>query len=252
MIRLEEINKSFSGQVLFENLNLHVRKRETVVLFGPSGMGKTILIKLCLGLILPDHGKVFIDGDRVDSMNEDELINMRLKTGTLFQYYALFDSMTVAENVGFYLKNHTELSEKEIADRVHHELKTVHLEGNENVMPSELSGGMKKRVGIARALIHRPKIIFYDSPTDGLDPVTADTVIDLIQDLNENLGITSLIISNDMNISFRIASKMGMLHKGHLRIYGAPNEISSSKDPYVYQFIRGLDKGPLVKEYEQN
>ncbi len=248
MIRLEHVYKSFDGKQLFCDLNLEVKKRETVVLFGPSGAGKTVLLKMCLGLIRPDKGKIYIDNKRIDTMKEAELTRMRLKTGMLFQYYALFDSMTVLENVGFYLKNHTNLSDEEIHRRVISDLAQVRLEGTEHLKPAELSGGMQKRVGIARALIHRPDIAFYDSPTDGLDPVTADVIIALIANLNATLGTTVLGISNDMNTAFKLATKMGMLFKGKLHAFGTPDEIAKSKDPYVFQFIRGKENGPLLEE----
>ena len=250
MIELRGIYKSFNGKPIFCDLNLKINAHETVVLFGPSGVGKTVLIKLCLGLVKPDRGEIYIDGDRVDTMSESELTEMRLKTGTLFQYYALFDSMTVEKNVGFFLNNHTKLTPKEIETRVIAELDRVDLKGNEALKPGELSGGMQKRVGIARALIHKPKIIFYDSPTDGLDPVTADRIIDLIRQLNDDLKITSLVISNDMNTAFRVATHMGMLYKGKIHAFGFPDDISNSQDPYVYQFIRGLETGPLLDETE--
>ncbi|MBN1356853.1 ATP-binding cassette domain-containing protein [bacterium] len=250
MIRLENISKSFGNIRIFEDLNLHVRERETTVIFGPSAMGKTLLVKLCLGLIRPDSGRITIDGERIDTMPEDDKIQMRLKTGTLFQNNALFDSLTVAQNVGFYLSNHSRMTPEEIMDKVVSELKLVNLEDSEHLKPAELSGGMQKRVGIARATVHRPKILFYDAPTDGLDPVTADTIMDLIKDLNKRLGTTTLIISNDMNTAFRLATHMGMLIHRRIHIYGTPEEIASSRDPYVYQFIRGLEKGPILDDQE--
>jgi phospholipid/cholesterol/gamma-HCH transport system ATP-binding protein len=248
MIRLEGVHKSFDSLNLFTGLNLQVKERETVVIFGPSGSGKTVLLKLCLGIIRPDRGEIIIDGHHLSTMNEAELTQMRLKTGTLFQYYALFDSMTVAENIGFYLANHSDISPEELHEKVVRELELVDLEGSDQLKPAELSGGMQKRVGIARALIHRPKILFYDAPTDGLDPVTADRIIDLITDLNERLGTTSLVISNDMNTAFRLATHMGMLLHGRIHAYGTPAEIAASRDPYVYQFIRGLEEGPLLDD----
>ncbi len=248
MIELRNVSKKMGSRQLFKNLDLKVEKNETVVFFGPSGAGKTVLIKLCLGLIKPDSGEIYIDNQRIDTMNEEELMAMRLKTGTLFQYYALFDSMTVEENVGFYLNNHVKISGGELERRVEEELKQVNLSGSQKLKPAELSGGMQKRVGIARAIIHRPQIVFYDAPTDGLDPVTSDTIISLIRDLNRNLGVTSLIISNDMSLVFRLASHAGMLCRGELRIFGTTEDIAESKDPYVYQFIRGNEKGPLLDD----
>jgi phospholipid/cholesterol/gamma-HCH transport system ATP-binding protein len=248
MIKLINIEKSFGSQKIFCGLNLDVAQGETVVLFGPSGVGKTVLLKMCLGLIKPDKGEIHIDGERTEIMTESELTTMRLKTGMLFQYYALFDSMTVSENVGFYLANHTNLSPDEINKRVKEDLERVRLTGSELLKPSELSGGMQKRVGIARALVHRPKLIFYDAPTDGLDPVTSDVIIELIADLNRQLGITALVISNDMNTAFKLANHMGMIYKGKMHAFGTPDEIAGMRDPYVFQFIRGNEQGPLLEE----
>ena len=248
MIELKHVSKKMGSRQLFRDLNLKIEKNETVVVFGPSGAGKTVLIKICLGLIKPDSGEVIIDNQRIDQMTDRELMKMRLKTGTLFQYYALFDSMTVEQNVGFYLSNHDRLSDEEIKNRVFRDLSLVNLSGSEKLKPAELSGGMQKRVGIARAIIHRPQIIYYDAPTDGLDPVTSDTIISLIKNLNSDLGVTSLIISNDMNLMFRLASNTGMLCKGKMRVFGSPQKIAESRDPYVYQFIRGNENGPLLDD----
>jgi len=189
-----------------------------------------------------------IDGKDLASLDESELTRLRLRTGTLFQYYALFDSMTVAENIGFYLKNHTDLTPDIISHRVSDELKSVDLSGSEHLMPSELSGGMQKRVGIARARIHRPEIVFYDSPTDGLDPVTADRIIDLIKALDSDTKTTSLIISNDMNTAFKLGDRIGMLLNGKIHHIDTPEAIVASSDPYIYQFIRGLEKGPILDD----
>ncbi|MBN1552670.1 ATP-binding cassette domain-containing protein [bacterium] len=251
MIELRGVYKQFQNHQLFTDLNLSIKARETVVLFGPSGSGKTVLIKMCLGLIKPDRGEIYLDGERIDNLPEKQLTQIRMKTGTLFQYYALFDSLTVSQNVAFYLANHTDMTEEEINTRVREILIQVNLDGNQHLKPAELSGGMQKRVGIARALVHQPKIIFYDSPTDGLDPVTADRIIDLIKKLDTDLGTTSLVISNDMNTAFRVADRMGMIYNGNILQIGTPGAIAASKDPYVYQFIRGLETGPLLDEMEK-
>ncbi|HPQ40575.1 MAG TPA: ATP-binding cassette domain-containing protein [bacterium] len=247
MIRLENIWKSFEGHAVLKGINLHVHEKECLVICGPGGTGKTVLMKICQGLIKPDRGRVLLKNQDLGLMNEQELMAYRLDTGMLFQNYALFDSMTVAENVGFYLANHTKLSASEILNEVREKLSAVRLEGSENLMPSELSGGMQKRVGIARALVHGPTIMFYDSPTDGLDPVTTDAIIDQILEINESLGVTALVISNDMNTVFRLGDRIAMLHNGVIHSIGSPDEIRKSRDPFVYQFIRGLGEGPLYQ-----
>ena len=245
MIRLENIKKSFDGRTVLTDINLSVNEKETVVLCGPGGSGKTVLLKICQGLIKPDSGSAFLYDRNIMTLTEMEMMQIRLNIGMLFQNYALFDSMTVGQNVGFYLKNHTKMSANKIAETVKENLKLVRLEGSYDLMPSELSGGMQKRVGIARALIHRPQIMLYDSPTDGLDPVTADTIVDNIIAINQQLGITSLVISNDMNTAFRLGQRIAFLYNGKIHAIGSAEEISQSRDPYVFQFIRGLGEGPL-------
>ncbi len=250
MIELRNIKKSFDGKIILSDINLCLEAKESVVVCGPGGSGKTVLLKICQGLVKPDIGSVLIDDRNIFGLTESELMETRLNIGMLFQNYALFDSMTVGENVGFFLRNHSKLSEEEITEKVRENLKLVHLDGTENLMPSELSGGMQKRVGIARALIHRPRIMLYDSPTDGLDPVTADAIVDSIISINQQMGITSLIISNDMNTTFRLGHRIAFLYDGVIRAIGTPEEISQSQDPYVFQFIRGLGEGPLYSANE--
>ena len=245
MIKLENVHKSFGCTVVLEKINLHVADNESVIICGPGGSGKTTLLKLCQGLIKPDSGRVLINNKNIGMISDIELMEIRKNIGMLFQYYALFDSMTVAQNVGFYLANHTDLTATEIEQRVRDNLKLVRLEESYDLMPSELSGGMQKRVGIARALTHRPGIILYDSPTDGLDPVTADAIVDMILSINKQFGITSLIVSNDMNTIFRLGDRIAFLYNGNIHAVGTPDDIIHSKDPHVYQFIQGLGQGPL-------
>ncbi|MGB3976036.1 MAG: ATP-binding cassette domain-containing protein [bacterium] len=247
MIKLENVHKAFGSSVILKKINLHVGENESVVVCGPGGSGKTTLLKLCQGLVKPDSGRVLIDNRDIGKIPDTELMEMRKNIGMLFQYYALFDSMTVAQNVGFYLANHTDLTPEEIEHRVRDNLKLVRLEESYDLMPSELSGGMQKRVGIARALTHRPSIILYDSPTDGLDPVTADAIVDMILSINKQFGITSLIVSNDMNTIFRLGNRIAFLYNGNIHAIGTPDDIIHSEDPYVYQFIRGLGQGPLYE-----
>jgi len=248
MIRLNKVSKSFKKQVVLKEIDLHVHTNETVVVCGPGGCGKTILMKLCQGLLKPDTGQIIINNKDIGLMKESELMHFRLDTGVLFQNYALFDSMTVAQNVGFYLANHTKKKIKEINTEVSKYLSMVRLQNAHDLLPSELSGGMQKRVGIARALVHKPSIMFYDSPTDGLDPVTSDAIVDNILSLNSELGVTSLVISNDMNTAFRLGDRIALLNNGIIHAIGTPTEMSNSKDPYVYQFIRGLRDGPLYND----
>lgn len=245
MIDLQGIKKVFDGRVVLSDVNLHVAEKEAVVVCGPGGAGKTVLLKICQALVRPDSGSVTIGGQSILNLPETELMRIRLNIGMLFQNYALFDSMTVGQNVGFYLSNHSKMTRDEIELTVKENLKLVRLDGSYDLMPSELSGGMQKRVGIARALIHRPRIMLYDSPTDGLDPVTADAIVDSIVAINQQLGITSLIISNDMNTAFRLGQRLAFLHDGRIYAIGTPEEMTRSKDPYVFQFIRGLGEGPL-------
>jgi phospholipid/cholesterol/gamma-HCH transport system ATP-binding protein len=248
MITLNQVTKIFGSRRLLDGIDLTIETGQTLVLFGPSGTGKTVLMKIILGLVRPDGGTITVDEERIDQMRERELTKYRLKTGTLFQYYALFDSMTVLENVGFYLKNHSIMPVDQISKIVSEELSRVSMDGSENLKPAELSGGMQKRVGIARAIVHRPAILFYDSPTDGLDPVTSDRIIELIKEINSKFNVTSLVISNDMNTAFRLGNKLAMLLHGKIHYSGTPEEVAASSDPYVYQFIRGLETGPLTKE----
>ncbi len=245
MIELRNIKKLFDGKVVLSDINLCLKLKETLVVCGPGGSGKTVLLKISQGLVRPDFGTVLIEDRNIFDLTESELMETRLNIGMLFQNYALFDSMTIGENVGFFLRNHSKLSENEIRESVIENLKLVRLDGTFDLMPSELSGGMQKRVGIARALIHRPRIMLYDSPTDGLDPVTADAIVDNIISINQQLGITSLVISNDMNTAFRLGHRIAFLYEGVIHAVGTPEEISRSSDPYVYQFIRGLGEGPL-------
>ena len=248
MIELIGVSKKFGRKQVLSDVSFSIPEGENLVVFGPSGVGKTVLVKLILGLLKPDSGKIIINGMDISRMRERELTEFRLQTGTLFQYYALFDSMTVLENVGFYLKNHSSMKPEEIYRQVSEELERVNLQGSEHLKPVELSGGMQKRVGIARAIIHRPKLLFYDSPTDGLDPVTSDRIIELIKMINQQFKITSLVISNDMTTAFRLGNRLAMLLHGTIHAIGPPEAIAASTDPYVYQFIRGIETGPLTKE----
>ena len=246
MIEIINLSKSFTSSKVLDNLNLIINSGEVIVIIGRSGCGKSVLLKHIIGLIKPDMGQVIVCGNDMTRLEEHELDKLRLSFGMLFQGSALFDSMTVGENVGFTLKEHTDMPEEEIRKKVANSLELVGLKGIENLMPSELSGGMKKRVGLARAICNNPKIILYDEPTTGLDPIMADAINDLIIDLNSKLNVTSIVVTHDMVSAYKIADRIAMLYKGKIIEIGAPEEIKNTKDPIVKQFITGAAKGPIT------
>ena len=248
MIEIINLSKSFTSSKVLDNLNLIINSGEVIVIIGRSGCGKSVLLKHIIGLIRPDMGQVIVDGNDMTRLEEHELDKLRLSFGMLFQGSALFDSMTVGENVGFTLREHTGLPEEEIRGKVANSLELVGLKGIEKLMPSELSGGMKKRVGLARAICNNPKIILYDEPTTGLDPIMADAINDLIIDLNSKLNVTSIVVTHDMVSAYKIADRIAMLYKGRIIEIGAPEEIKNTKDPIVKQFITGAAKGPITED----
>ena len=246
MIEIINLSKSFNNKKVLDSLNLIINSGEVIVIIGRSGCGKSVLLKHIIGLTKPDLGQVIIDGNDMTRLEESEMDKLRLSFGMLFQGSALFDSMTVGENVGFTLKEHTDAPEKEIRAKVAGSLELVGLKGIEKLMPSELSGGMKKRVGLARAICNNPKIILYDEPTTGLDPIMADAINDLIIDLNNKLNVTSIVVTHDMVSAYKIADRIAMLYKGRIIAAGTPDEIKNTKDPIVKQFITGAAKGPIT------
>ena len=246
MIEIINLSKSFNNKKVLDSLNLIINSGEVIVIIGRSGCGKSVLLKHIIGLTKPDLGQVIIDGNDMTRLEESEMDKLRLSFGMLFQGSALFDSMTVGENVGFTLKEHTNAPEKEIKAKVAGSLELVGLKGIEKLMPSELSGGMKKRVGLARAICNNPKIILYDEPTTGLDPIMADAINDLIIDLNNKLNVTSIVVTHDMVSAYKIADRIAMLYKGRIIAAGTPDEIKNTKDPIVKQFITGAAKGPIT------
>ncbi|HAZ10242.1 MAG: ABC transporter ATP-binding protein [Omnitrophica bacterium GWA2_41_15] len=248
MIEIINLSKSFTGAKVLDNLNLIINSGEVIVIIGRSGCGKSVLLKHIIGLIKPDMGQVIIDGNDMTRLEEYEMDKLRLSFGMLFQGAALFDSMTVGENVGFKLREHTDISDSEIRKKVADALELVGLKGIENLMPSELSGGMKKRVGLGRAICNNPKIILYDEPTTGLDPIMADAINGLIADLNNKLNVTSIVVTHDMVSAFKIADRIAMLYKGKIITIGTPDEIKNTKDPIVKQFITGAAKGPITED----
>lgn len=236
-IRVKDVYKSFKDNSVLEDVSFSVNRGENFVIMGQSGCGKSVLLKLITGLMKPDSGKIWIDGQEITALKERELNEIRKKIGMLFQSSALFDSMTVEENVGFMLNQHTNLDSAEIQQIVAEKLKLVNLEGTEKLKPAELSGGMKKRVGLARAIAMDPQIVFYDEPTTGLDPITAEEIRYLIKDLDEKMEITSVIVTHDMRSAFFLANRGIMISNGKIAEIGTMEEIRNSKNPIVQQFI---------------
>ncbi|MBU4312640.1 MAG: ABC transporter ATP-binding protein [Candidatus Omnitrophica bacterium] len=246
MIEIINLSKSFGNNRVLDNLNLLIKSGETMVIIGRSGCGKSVLLKHMIGLLKPDFGQVIINDRDVCRMEQKELDDLRLKFGMLFQGAALFDSMTVGENVGFALREHTNIAEEIIQEKVAKALNHVGLKGIEDLMPAELSGGMKKRVGLARAICNEPDIILYDEPTTGLDPIMADAINNLIIDLNNKLKVTSIVVTHDMTSAYKIATKVAMLYHGKIVEVGTPDEIKHTEDPLVRQFVTGAAKGPIT------
>ena len=228
-----------------DGVNLEVEPGETMVIIGPSGCGKSVLLKHIIGILKPDEGEIVIYDQDITRLREKELNEMRKKFGMLFQGAALFDSLNVEENVGFGLREHTNLSEREIKEIIREKLKTVGLEDIAGLKPAELSGGMRKRVGLARAIAMDPEIVFYDEPTTGIDPIMGDIINNLILELNNRLNITSVAVTHDMNSAYKIADRMAMLYKGRIIEIGSVEAIKNTQNPVVRQFIRGIAEGPI-------
>jgi len=236
------LHKRFGEQVVLSGLDLRIETGECVVIIGRSGGGKSILLKHLIGLMQPDHGDVLIDGECLTGLSERQLLPIRRKFGMLFQSAALFDSMTVAQNVGFALERSRQWTAKEIALKVAEALERVELPGIEQKRPSELSGGMRKRVGLARAIIYRPSIILYDEPTTGLDPIMADSIDHMIVRICQALNVTSVAVTHDMRSAGCIGQRILMLHEGRIYASGAPKEMFESNDPVVRQFVQGTSE----------
>lgn len=247
MIEIINLCKSFDGHVVLDNLNLNINEGETTVIIGRSGCGKSVLLKHIIGLMRPDSGQILIDGKDIVKMDEKELNELRMNFGMLFQGAALFDSMNVLENVAFGMMEHTNSDMGEIKKRVKECLDLVGLKSIEDKKPAELSGGMRKRVGLARAICLRPKSILYDEPTTGVDPIMGDAINDLIIELHKQLGVTSIAVTHDMTSAYKIASKIAMLYNGKIIAVGKPDEINNTKNPIVHQFITGASKGPITE-----
>jgi phospholipid/cholesterol/gamma-HCH transport system ATP-binding protein len=246
IIELRHIDKSFGGRQVLRDMSIEVEKGESLVIVGGSGTGKSVTLKHIIGLLRPDRGEVLIDGQNITHMKDVELNQFRRRFGMSFQEGALFDSMSVFENIAFPLRRHTKMKEAEIRARVEECLEDVHLQGVEKKRPSELSGGMRRRVGFARAISLKPEILLFDEPTTGLDPVISDVIADLIEEMDVKLGTTTVTITHDMKVAFKIADRVAMLHKGHIIEEGTAEQFQRSTNPIVQQFIEGRAQGPLT------
>jgi phospholipid/cholesterol/gamma-HCH transport system ATP-binding protein len=240
MIEVRDLKKSFGSHKILDGVSFQIDKGESIVIIGRSGGGKSVLLKHLIGLLKPDEGSVLIEGENIVPMNERDLLRVRHRFGMLFQGAALFDSMTVAENVGFAFRHSPELTEKQIAEKVADVLEMVELPGIGNKKPSELSGGMRKRVGLARAIIYQPEIVLYDEPTTGLDPVMSDSIDQLIIRVRDKLNVTSVVVTHDMRSARRVGHRILMLHNKKIHASGTPDEIFESKDPVIRKFIDGV------------
>ncbi|MBI3070917.1 MAG: ATP-binding cassette domain-containing protein [Deltaproteobacteria bacterium] len=245
MIEFQNVWMQFASEVVLKNISLSVREGLTLGLIGTPSSGKTVLMKLAAGLIRPTRGEVLIGGQPITALSEHALFAVRQRIGMLFQNNALFDYMTVAQNIAFPLEQERRHSVAEITARVTEALEKVRLPGIERLFPNEISGGMKKRVGIARATVAKPSIVFYDEPTAGLDPVTSSKIYNLIRDLQTQHRATSIAISTDIDGIRQVSDRVAMLHKGELCFEGTTDELEATRDPLVYQFIRGEMTGPL-------
>jgi phospholipid/cholesterol/gamma-HCH transport system ATP-binding protein len=248
MIELVNLHKSFGKNHVLRGINLKVEKGESMVVIGGSGSGKSVLIKHIMGILKPDDGAVLIDAIDIAKLKENELYEVRKKFGMLFQGAALFDSLSVWENVSFALMRQNKITEKEAKTIATEKLRMVGLVGVEDLMPSELSGGMKKRVSLARAIAHEPEILLYDEPTTGLDPIMADAINELIIEMKQHLSVTSVAITHDMNSAYKIADRIAMLYEGRIIEVGTPDEIKNTKNAIVKQFITGSAVGPIKIE----
>jgi phospholipid/cholesterol/gamma-HCH transport system ATP-binding protein len=245
LIQIQNLHKSFDTQQVLSGVSIDINRGESFVIIGQSGCGKSVLIKHLIRLLEPDDGRVIFDGADISDFNTGELTVFRRRFGMLFQSAALFDSMTVAENVGLGLAESRQHKRAEIKDIVNEKLELVGLADANEKSPAELSGGMRKRVGLARAIANSPEVLLYDEPTTGLDPVTADVINELIVNLREKLNVTSIAVTHDMKSAWRIADRIVMLYDGTVQIEGSPEEIQASTDPVVKQFISGSSVGPI-------
>ncbi|NWF55465.1 MAG: ABC transporter ATP-binding protein [Syntrophaceae bacterium] len=246
-IRIRDVHKSFGRTHVLRGVNLEVKCGQTMVVIGGSGTGKSVLLKCIIGLLRHDRGEILVDGQEISHLKEKEWNQLLRKFGMVFQRDALFDSITIWENVGFGLRQHTHLTDEEIKAIAVEKLKLVGLQGIEDRMPAELSGGMRKRVSLARAIAMDPSIILYDEPTTGLDPVMANVINELMVQMREKLEVTSIVITHDMESAYRIADQIAMLYKGEIIQVGTPEEIRNTSNEVVRQFVQGEVEGPITR-----
>lgn len=252
MIVIENLKKHLDGKWVLDGVDLTIESGETIVIIGQSGCGKSVLLKHIVGLMQADEGRVIIDNNDIAKMNRRSLNELRLRIGVLFQGSALFDSITVGENVGFPLLEQKRMKLKDVIPIVHDKLELVGLEDVANKMPAELSGGMKKRVGLARAIATDPDIVLYDEPTTGLDPIMADVINDLILELKHKIRMTSVVVTHDMKSAYKVADRIAMLFGGKIIFVGTPDELKRSRNPVIQQFIEGSAKGPIMNNHNNH
>ena len=239
MIEVKNLYKSYGGKGVLSDISLSVSHGQSLAVVGKSGAGKSVLLRCLIGLVKPDNGTIYVDNKLINTMNFSQLQKIRSSIGMVFQFGALFDSMTVEENISLALQKLTKLNENEVQQRVHDSLEEVDMAGTENLMPAELSGGMKKRVGIARAIAIKPTYLFYDEPTTGLDPVMTDSINRLIRKFQDTGEVTSVIITHEMRTVYDVADRVLLLHEGRIQYDGSPDTINNVDDPVVQQFITG-------------
>lgn len=249
IVSIRGLRKSFGSNVVFNDLDLDIYRGEKIVVLGRSGCGKSVLLKHIIGLMSPDAGEILIYGKNINNLNTNELNEVRMKFGMVFQSSALFDSLTVSENVGFFLAEHTGMPKAEVERTVAEKLELVGLSDSSKLTPSELSGGMRKRVGIARAIAMLPEVLLYDEPTTGLDPISADVINNLIVRLTKQLNVTSVIVTHDIVSASRIADRIAMIYDGKILESGAPDAIMNSQHPVIKQFIYGISHGDISFDY---
>ncbi len=246
IIELKRVSKSFGDRNVLDGIDLEVFAGETLVIIGRSGVGKSTILKHVAGLLLPDSGEVWVEGQEVERLGESQLNELRKKMGVVFQYAALFDSLTVFENVAFRLSRDFHMPLLKAIDTVTAKLELVGLKDDLlDLKPAQLSGGMRKRVGLARAIAHEPEIILYDEPTSGLDPVSSEAINDLILDMQKKLGVTSVVVTHDMHSAYKVANRIAMIYDGKIIGIGTPEDIKNSQDPYIRQFVTGSVEGPM-------